>query len=192
MAIQTLGNLVILCCARLRGVSDPRRRKSNARRDLADTLAYWKETTGYGRAIAAPQIGALLRSHFCNCGADLWPLTILKSPNAAKKNRGLGRLLSFLSFYASGAASRIVVRYRDLGGEWRNPGGRTKSLELLQHESIISMEYSPWMASRTFAPCAHAKNSRKAPRSKPVCHGNLKRESSAVKKIKWVLSLTPQ
>ena len=32
--------------------------------DLANTLAYWKKTTGYGRAIAAPQIGSLLRVIF--------------------------------------------------------------------------------------------------------------------------------
>jgi len=33
--------------------------------DLADTLAYWRNTTGYGRGIAAPQIGANLRVIFC-------------------------------------------------------------------------------------------------------------------------------
>jgi len=32
--------------------------------DLADTLAYWKKTTGYGRAIAAPQIGSALRGEW--------------------------------------------------------------------------------------------------------------------------------
>ena len=35
--------------------------------DLADTLAYWKSTTGYGRAIAAPQIGSALRVIFLQC-----------------------------------------------------------------------------------------------------------------------------
>jgi len=43
--------------------------------DLADTLAYWWKTTGYGRAIAAPQIGANLRVIFLRLpGEDPWPL----------------------------------------------------------------------------------------------------------------------
>jgi len=33
-------------------------------RDLADTLAYWRNNTGYGRGIAAPQIGVLRRVIF--------------------------------------------------------------------------------------------------------------------------------
>ena len=32
--------------------------------DLSDTLAYWRKTTGYGRGIAAPQIGANVRVIF--------------------------------------------------------------------------------------------------------------------------------
>jgi peptide deformylase len=43
--------------------------------DLADTLAFWRETTGYGRGIAAPQIGANLRVIFLRLpGEDPWPL----------------------------------------------------------------------------------------------------------------------
>src|SRR5271169_3014439 len=42
--------------------------------DLADTLAYWKKTTGYGRAIAAPQIASGLRVIFLQLpGAQPWP-----------------------------------------------------------------------------------------------------------------------
>ena len=42
--------------------------------DLADTLAYWRNTTGYGRAIAAPQIGSALRVIFLQLpGAEPWP-----------------------------------------------------------------------------------------------------------------------
>jgi len=33
-------------------------------RDLADTLAHWRSTTGYGRGIAAPQLGVLQRLIF--------------------------------------------------------------------------------------------------------------------------------
>ena len=33
-------------------------------RDLADTLAHWRSVTGYGRGIAAPQLGVLWRVIF--------------------------------------------------------------------------------------------------------------------------------
>jgi peptide deformylase len=43
--------------------------------DLADTLAHWRSTTGYGRGIAAPQLGVSLRLIFLQLpGAQPWPL----------------------------------------------------------------------------------------------------------------------
>ena len=43
--------------------------------DLADTLAHWRAGTGYGRGIAAPQIGAGVRVIFLQLpGAEPWPL----------------------------------------------------------------------------------------------------------------------
>ncbi len=43
--------------------------------DLADTLAHWRASTGYGRGIAAPQIGAARRVIFLQLpGAQPWPL----------------------------------------------------------------------------------------------------------------------
>lgn len=45
--------------------------------DLADTLGHWRATTGYGRAIAAPQVGVGLRVIFLNLpGSERWPLVI--------------------------------------------------------------------------------------------------------------------
>ncbi len=41
--------------------------------DLRDTLAHWRRTTGYGRAIAAPQIGIRKRVVFLNLG-EPWPM----------------------------------------------------------------------------------------------------------------------
>jgi len=42
--------------------------------DLADTLAHWRSTTGYGRGIAAPQLGVLQRIIFLKLpDADPWP-----------------------------------------------------------------------------------------------------------------------
>jgi len=43
--------------------------------DLADTLAHWRVATGYGRGIAAPQLGVLQRVIFLQLpGAEPWPL----------------------------------------------------------------------------------------------------------------------
>jgi len=36
-------------------------------KDLADTLAHWRTSSGYGRGIAAPQLGVSLRWSSCNC-----------------------------------------------------------------------------------------------------------------------------
>lgn len=44
-------------------------------RDLADTLAHWRTRTGFGRGIAAPQLGVGLRVIFLQLhGAEAWPL----------------------------------------------------------------------------------------------------------------------
>ncbi len=44
-------------------------------RDLADTLAHWRAQTGYGRGIAAPQLGILQRVIFLKLpDANPWPL----------------------------------------------------------------------------------------------------------------------
>ena len=43
--------------------------------DLQETLAHWRSTTGYGRGIAAPQIGVLRRVIFLKLpGVESWPL----------------------------------------------------------------------------------------------------------------------
>ena len=43
--------------------------------DLADTLAHWRAETGYGRGIAAPQLGVLRRVIFLKLpGAEPWPI----------------------------------------------------------------------------------------------------------------------
>jgi peptide deformylase len=107
--------------------------------DLSDTLAYWKKTTGYGRAIAAPQIGASVRVVFLQLpGAESWPLV-----NPEIIERSAERIvvwdacLSFLSVFMQVERNReIVVRYQDLRGEWHEiQAGESRNLsELLQHE----------------------------------------------------------
>jgi peptide deformylase len=107
--------------------------------DLSDTLAYWKKTTGYGRAIAAPQIGAGVRVIFLQLpGAEPWPFV-----NPAIKERSKEKIvvwdacLSFLSVFMQVERHReIAVQYQDLQGEWHEiRAGEERNLsELLQHE----------------------------------------------------------
>jgi peptide deformylase len=107
--------------------------------DLADTLAYWKSTTGYGRAIAAPQIGSALRVIFLQLpGAGPWPLV---NPEITERSEERivvwDACLSFLSIFMQVERHReIVVRYQDLRRDWheiRADEERNLS-ELLQHE----------------------------------------------------------
>jgi peptide deformylase len=107
--------------------------------DLADTLAHWRASTGYGRGIAAPQIGAALRVIFLQLpGADPWPLVNPEITwRSEEKIVVWDACLSFLSIFMQVERNReIVVRYQDLLGEWKEVrAGEERNLsELLQHE----------------------------------------------------------
>src|SRR5437763_3041035 len=113
--------------------------------DLADTLAYWRASTGYGRGIAAPQIGMGLRVIFLQLPAEPggpkpepWPLV---NPEITwKSDESMvvwDACLSFLSIFMQVRRHReIVVRYQDLRGAWQElRAGEERNLsELLQHE----------------------------------------------------------
>ena len=107
--------------------------------DLADTLAHWRASTGYGRGIAAPQIGVARRVIFLQLPeAEPWPLV---NPEiiwrSAEKIVVWDACLSFLSIFMQVERHReIVVRYQDLQGEWKEVrAGEERDLsELLQHE----------------------------------------------------------
>jgi peptide deformylase len=107
--------------------------------DLSDTLAYWKSKTGYGRAIAAPQIGAAVRVIFLQLpGAEPWPFV---NPEITERSEEKivvwDACLSFLSIFMQVERNReITVRYQDLHGEWHQiQAGEERNLsELLQHE----------------------------------------------------------
>jgi peptide deformylase len=107
--------------------------------DLADTLAHWRKTTGYGRGIAAPQIGAGLRVIFLQLpGAEPWPLV---NPEIVERSADKiivwDACLSFLSIFMQVERHReIAVRHQDLLGEWHEVhAGEERNLsELLQHE----------------------------------------------------------
>jgi peptide deformylase len=108
-------------------------------KDLADTLAHWRSTTGYGRGIAAPQIGVAQRVIFLQLpGAEPWPLInpeIIEQ--SAEKIVVWDACLSFLSIFMQVERHReIKVRYQDMQGQWQEvqAGAERDLSELLQHE----------------------------------------------------------
>ena len=124
-------------CAR---VADPTSSKTNEIVcDLADTLAHWRNNTGYGRGIAAPQIGALQRLIFLQLpGAEPWPLINPEIvERSAEEITVWDACLSFLSIFMQVKRHRtITVRYQNLEGETLtvNAGDELNLSELLQHE----------------------------------------------------------
>jgi len=121
-------------------VSDPASVEIRALvQDLGDTLAHWRAATGYGRGIAAPQIGAARRVIFLQLpGVDAWPLV---NPEITWRSEDKivvwDACLSFLSIFMQVERHReIVVRYQDLHGEWKEVrASEERDLsELLQHE----------------------------------------------------------
>jgi peptide deformylase len=107
--------------------------------DLSDTLAYWRKTTGYGRGIAAPQLGVNLRVIFLRLpGEGAWPLVNPEITwRSEEKIVVWDACLSFLSIFMQVERHReITVRYQDLRGEWQEVrAAEDRNLsELLQHE----------------------------------------------------------
>ena len=141
MAVQTL---IQLGDPRLREVALPVADPSSAQiaglvQDLADTLAHWRKTTGYGRGIAAPQLGVALRVIFLQLpGAEPWPFINPEITwRSGEKMVVWDACLSFLSIFMQVERHcEITVRYQDLGGEWHEiRAGTARDLsELLQHE----------------------------------------------------------
>lgn len=107
--------------------------------DLADTLAHWRSKTGYGRGIAAPQLGVLQRVIFLKLPeANPWPLI---NPEIIKRSEEKiivwDACLSFLSIFMQVERHReITVRYQTLDGKTLEfEAGDDRNLsELLQHE----------------------------------------------------------
>jgi len=107
--------------------------------DMADTLAHWRSATGYGRGIAAPQLGVMLRVIFLKLpDAGPWPIV---NPEIMRRSEEKiivwDACLSFLSISMQVERHReITVRYQDLNGEILEfEAGEDRNLsELLQHE----------------------------------------------------------
>jgi peptide deformylase len=107
--------------------------------DLSDTLTHWRAETGYGRGIAAPQIGELQRVIFLKLpDAEPWPLI---NPEIIRRSDEKiivwDACLSFLFIFMQVERYReITVRYQNLSGETLEfEAGDDRNLsELLQHE----------------------------------------------------------
>src|SRR5579863_481531 len=121
-------------------VSDPASKKIvELIADLADTLAFWRTTTGYGRAIAAPQIGVNARVIFLQLpGAEPWPLiNPVITGRSDEKVIVWDACLSFLSIFMQVERHREVqIRYEDMHGKFCElcAGDDRNLSELLQHE----------------------------------------------------------
>ena len=107
--------------------------------DLQDTLAHWRSTTGYGRGIAAPQIGVLQRVIFLKLpGVEPWPLVNPEIVESSEEPVVVwDACLSFLSIFMQVERRRwVTVRYQNLEGESLSfDAGDDRDLsELLQHE----------------------------------------------------------
>jgi len=108
-------------------------------RDMADTLAHWRSTTGYGRGIAAPQLGVLQRVIFLKLsGVEPWPLINPEIVDYSEDKIVVwDACLSFLSIFMQvERRHQITVRYQNLDGETLEfEAGDDRNLsELLQHE----------------------------------------------------------
>jgi peptide deformylase len=107
--------------------------------DLGDTLAHWRSATGYGRGIAAPQLGDLRRVIFLNLpGAEPWPLVNPEIIDSSEEKIIVwDACLSFLSIFMQVERHcDVTVRYQTLQGETRDfeAGDERNLSELLQHE----------------------------------------------------------
>ena len=107
--------------------------------DLRDTLAASRAKTGYGRGIAAPQLGVSKRVIFLQLpGKQPWPLV---NPEIIRKSDEKivvwDACLSFLCIFMQVERHRaITVRYQDLAGGVHviEADERDDLSELLQHE----------------------------------------------------------
>lgn len=107
--------------------------------DLAATVADWRARTGYGRAIAAPQIGELVRVIVLVLpGEEKWPLINPRIVwHSEDQEIVWDACLSFLEIFVQVPRWReIRVAYQDLAGrEHEVHAGKNRDLaELLQHE----------------------------------------------------------
>ena len=103
--------------------------------DLHDTLLHWRATTGYGRGIAAPQIGVPRRVVVVDFG-ERWPLINAQIVRRSPETLVLwDACLSFLDVFGQVLRHAwIDVRWQHLDGAWHERRFEDDLSELLQHE----------------------------------------------------------
>jgi peptide deformylase len=103
--------------------------------DLASTLADFRDRKGFGRAIAAPQIGKSLRIVFMNVGE---PRALLNPTIVSSSEEQMELWDDCFSFpdlmVRVRRASEIKIRYQDERGAERELVAKNQLAELLQHE----------------------------------------------------------
>jgi len=132
--ILLLGNPILRTkCERVRSFSDSRIRAMI--RDLRDTLGDFRTRNGFGRGIAAPQIGITERIIFIAMDA---PMALI-NPEIIKRSRSAMTLwddcFSFPEILVKVRRHvNILVRFQDAQGKKREMTAGGGLSELLQHE----------------------------------------------------------
>lgn len=107
--------------------------------DLSDTLAHWRAKTGYGRGIAAPQLGVRQRVVFLRLPGEN-PVPLINPEITSRSQEKIivwDACLSFLSIFMQVERHReIEVQYCDIKGTHHalKAGDDRNLSELLQHE----------------------------------------------------------
>jgi peptide deformylase len=103
--------------------------------DLNDTLMHWRRTTGYGRGIAAPQIGVLKRVVLINVEGPWLLVNPSVTWTSQEKMTVWDACLSYLCiFFQVSRAKKIRVTYQDESGSEKEVLAEGDLSELLQHE----------------------------------------------------------
>jgi|ERR1041385_1083363 peptide deformylase len=132
--ILLLGNPVLRAkCATVKNFSDPS--LNTTIDDLRDTLADFRARHGFGRGIAAPQIGITERIIFINIDEPI----VLINPRISKQSRKIMTLwddcFSFPDIMVKVKRNvNITVEFHDASGKKRNLEASNSLSELLQHE----------------------------------------------------------
>jgi len=123
-------------------------------KDLADTLAHWRTGTGYGRGIAAPQLGVSLRVIFVQLpGGEAWPLM---NPEIVERSSEKivvwDACLSFLScackWNGTAPSLSVIKILAPSGMKFRQ--ATTRICRSFCHMKLTtSMALSPWTGSLT-------------------------------------------
>jgi len=122
--------------------------------DLADTVAHWRATTGYGRAIAAPQLAEAKRVILLKLpGTAPWPLINPRITWRSEETMVVWDCcLSFLCIFMQVRRHRqITVRYQDppAPGTTSTPATNATTPSCYSTRSIISMAFSASIVSST-------------------------------------------